>query len=170
MRSIALGNEDVARDRFHQGHQRGRAGADPVGQCGDIEIDALLGVDLDLPVERQMRPVLGRKDLGQQLRPGAAAGDRVRRRRRLGDGLAFATGELLAHVLDDLPLRRDVLQGVGDVLAQLPQRPAAAGAGRGCWVSPSPTIDCRGGHAINQRDRAYLSSSSRRGGGLWSIS
>ena len=117
----AFGREDVLADLIDQRHQRRRARADPVGQRRGVEIDAFVGIDVALPVERQMRPVLGEQDLGQELRSGAAARDRMRGRRRLRDGLAFAAGELLAHVLDHLPLRRHVLQRLGDVLAQLPQ-------------------------------------------------
>ena len=43
----------------------------------------------------------------------------MERRRRLADLLAVPAGELLAHVLDHLPLARDHLQRLGDVLAQL---------------------------------------------------
>ena len=78
-----------------------------------------------------MQAVLGEQDVGEQLGPGAAARDRMRGRRRLGDRLAGAAGELLAHVLDHLPLPRHELQRLGDVLAELAQRPAAAArAGR----------------------------------------
>ena len=70
-----------------------------------------------------MQAVLGEQDLGQQLRPGAAARDRMRRRRRLGDRLAGPAGELLAHVLDHLPLARHELQRLGHVLAELAQLP-----------------------------------------------
>src|SRR5208337_4220245 len=43
--------------------------------------------------------------------------------------LAGAAGELLAHVLDHFPLPRHELQHLGHVLADLVQKPAAAGAG-----------------------------------------
>ena len=57
---------------------------------------------------------LGVQDHRQQARPGAAAGDDVERRRRLGDRLARPAGELLPHRLDHLPLPRDHLQRLGD--------------------------------------------------------
>ena len=47
------------------------------------------------------------------------------------DPLAVPAGELLAHRLDDLPLARDHLQRLGDVLAQLRQAVRAA-ARAGC--------------------------------------
>jgi len=54
-------------------------------------------------------------------------------RRRLGNLLAIATGELLPNGLDHLPLARHDLERLGDILAQLAQPiRAAAGAGLGC--------------------------------------
>jgi hypothetical protein len=50
----------------------------------------------------------------------------VERRRRLAYLLAVPAGELLADVLDHLPLPRDHLQRLGDILAQLAQALAAA--------------------------------------------
>ncbi len=54
----------------------------------------------------------------------------MERRGGLADLLAVPAGELLAHVLDHLPLARDHLYRLGDVLAKLGQsRAAAAEAG-----------------------------------------
>ena len=126
----ALGREDVGTDGFDQRHQRCRAGADPVGQRRDAELDALARIGRALAVERQVQAVLGEQHMREQQWPGPAACDRMRRRRRLRDALARAAGELLAHVLDHLPLARDELQRLGHVLADLVQSPAATGAGR----------------------------------------
>ena len=78
-----------------------------------------------------MLPVLLEQDHRQQARTGPAARDHMERRRRLADLLAVAAGELLAHVLDHLPLARDHLQRLGDIFAQLAQ-PRAAAALAGC--------------------------------------
>ena len=106
-----------------------RAGADPVGQGRDVEVDAFASVGFALPVERLMLAELGVKDHRQQARPGPAARDGMERRRRLGDLLARPAGELLPHRLDHLPLARDDFQRLGDVLAELGQLAAAARAG-----------------------------------------
>ena len=116
-------------DQGRQRRQGGGAGADPVGEGGDAELDALAGVGLALAVQRQVLAELGLQDRRQQFRPGAAAGDRVEWRGRLGDGLAGAAGEPLADSLDHLPLPGHHLQRLRDVLAQLGQLAAAAGAG-----------------------------------------
>ena len=104
----ALGGKDVIADGLDQRHQAGGGGANPLGERGDAEVDALAGIDLALPVQRQMRSVFAEQDLRQELRSGAAASDRMERRRRLGDLLAGPAGKLLAHMLNDLPSRRDI--------------------------------------------------------------
>src|SRR5439155_6874892 len=60
---------------------------------------------------------------------GPTPGNDMERRRSLADLLAVAAGELLADMLDHLPLPWDHLQRLGDILAQLaPPRAAAAQA------------------------------------------
>ena len=127
----ALGREHMGADRLDQRHQGRRRSADPVGQGRHVELDALAGIGRALAGQRQVQAVLGEQHMRQQPRPGASAGDRVRRRRRLGDLLAAPARVLLAHMLDHLPLPRHQLQRLGHVLAQLVQRTAAARAGRG---------------------------------------
>src|SRR5439155_742986 len=71
------------------------------------------------------------QDHGQQARASPAARGHMERRRRLADLLAVPAGELLADVLDDLPLPRDHLHGLADILAQLAQPFTAAPGARG---------------------------------------
>ncbi len=125
-----LGGEDVVVGQGHERGQLGGAGPDPVGDGRDAELDALQGIGLALAVQRQVLAELGLQGHGQQVRPRPAAGDRVERRRRLGDGLAGPAGEPLPHGLDHPPPDGLDLQGLGDVLAQLGQLAAAARAGR----------------------------------------
>ena len=69
------------------------------------------------------------QDHRQQARAGEAARGDMERRRRLADRLALPAGEPLANRLDHLPLTRDDLERLGDVLPELRQfRRAAAGA------------------------------------------
>ena len=58
----ALGREHVGLDQCDQGRQRGRAGANPVGQGGDVQLDALAGERLALAVQRQVLAELGFQD------------------------------------------------------------------------------------------------------------
>ena len=154
----ALGGEDMGPDHIDQRHQRCRRGAHPVGQRRDVEIDAFARIDGALAVERQVQAVLGEQDMGEQLRPGAPARDRVRGRRRLGDRLAGPAGELLAHVLDHLPLPRNELQRLGHVLADLAQPAvAAARAGRGRRID-----DALARQMLGQRPARRLAPLERR--------
>ena len=121
-----LGGEHVAADQLGERAQHGRAGADMIGQGRDVEVDALAGIGLALPVQRLVLAVLGIKDHRQQARPDMAPRNDMERRRRLGDLLARPAGELLAHGLDHLPLPRHDLQRLGDGLAELGELAAAA--------------------------------------------
>ena len=122
--------------RLDQRVQRGqgrRAGADMIGQRREAEVDAFARVALALPVQRLVLTELLEQDHRQQARAGQPSRDRVERRRRLRDRLARPAGEALAHRLDHLPLPRDDLQRLGDVLAELrqlvePQHGQAQGA------------------------------------------
>ena len=130
----AFGYKNMRLDRVNQRHQSGRRGANPVRQCRYVEINALAGIGRALPVERQMQAIFGEQHLCEQMRSGAAARDRVRGGRRLGDRFAGAAGELLAHVLDHFPLPRHHFQHLGHILADLAQVTTAAtraGGGRG---------------------------------------
>jgi len=73
----------------------------------------------------------------------------MERRRRLADLLARAASELLADGLDHLPLPRDDLERLGDVLAHLHDavRPAARAGGRGCDHHPLARQMLRDGFA-----------------------
>ena len=114
-------------DRF----QHRAAGPDLVGQGRQAQRHAFLGVAFGLAVERLMLPELLEQDHREQAGTGPASGDHMERRRRLADLLAIPASELLAHVLDHLPLARNRFQRLGDGLAQLAQ-PAAAAAQASC--------------------------------------
>ena len=81
-----------------------------------------------------MGAVLLEQDHRQQAGADPAARDDVERRRRLGDRLAVAAGELLAHGLPHEPAARDDVEGLGDDLAHLgepwpPQQRQVVGGG-----------------------------------------
>ena len=81
-----------------QRRQRDGTGAYLVGQRREAELDAFAGIALALAVQRLMLAELLEQDHGQQARAGPAARGGMERRRRLGDLLAVAAGELLADV------------------------------------------------------------------------
>ena len=125
----AGGRHHMRPDQGVQRRQVRRAGADPVGQGGGVEVDALAGKGLALPVQRQMLSELRLQDHRQQFGSGTAPRDRMERRRRLRDRLAGAAGKPLSHRLDHLPLPRDYFQRLGDVLAELGKLAVAARTG-----------------------------------------
>ena len=64
----------------------------------------------------------------QQVRAGEAALNGPRWSRRFNNALALLAGKLRPHMTDNLERRRDALQLLGDVFAELAQRAAAIGA------------------------------------------
>ena len=122
----AFGGEHVPAKLGEDRIESGDASADPVGECRDVEFDALASEGGALPVQRQMVTKLADQDHGEPARAGEAARDRMRGRRRLGDALAVAAGELLAHPLDDLPASRLAFERLRHHLAELAQPGAAA--------------------------------------------
>src|SRR6202007_1269341 len=89
--------------------QHRTAGADLISQGRQAEGDPLPPIALGPAIERLMLPELLEQDHRQQARAGPAACNHVKRRRRLADLLAVAAGELLADMLDHLPLSRSDL-------------------------------------------------------------
>jgi hypothetical protein len=73
--------------------------------------------------------VLRDDDMGQQPGTGATAGNRVIRRRRLNHRVAGPAGEFLAPMADHLEAAGDIVECLGDVLADRSQRAAAARTG-----------------------------------------
>ena len=113
-------------DRLNNWGERHHAGADPIRQCRDIDLDPFPGIGLALAVQRLMQQELVDQHHRQQARPGKAARDRMGGCRRLGDRLAIPAGELLTDVLNDFPASRLALQGLRDHLAKLVQPLTAA--------------------------------------------
>src|SRR3974390_3384445 len=85
------------------------------------QIDAFAPISLALTVQWLMLAELLEQDHGQQVRSGKAARRDVEGRRRLRNLLTLSARESLAYCLDDLPLPRDHLQCLGDILTQLRQ-------------------------------------------------
>lgn len=106
--------------------KRHRAGADLVGERRQTELHPFTRIALALPVERLVLAELLEQELGQERRTEQPARGGVKRRRRLGDGLARPAREALAHGLHDLPAPGHHLQRLRHVLAELGQAVRAA--------------------------------------------
>ena len=147
----ALGGQHMRADQRHQRRQRRRAGADPVGQRRDAEIDALAGKALALAVERLMLAELAIDDRRQQVGSGAAARDRVERRGWLRDRLAGAAGELLPHRLDHL------VGAAGWI-------PASRSCSRRAWPACRRSTDTSLGDGSTTRSRGRCAGNGARTG------
>ena len=104
--------------------------ADPVGQRGAIQIDALAGVNLGLAVERQMVGIFGHQNLGDRRLGRQAALDQSRWRRRLHDTVLASPAGIFGSPGEEHPeLRRHDVQPLTPVLANPVQLTLAARAG-----------------------------------------
>lgn len=111
--------EDMRLDQGVQRLQQLSHSADLVGERGDAEIHAFTGVAFGLSVEGLMLAVFFEDDHGEQAWSCPSPRDRVEGCRGLGDLLAGPARELLPDRLDHLPLARNDLERLGDVLAHL---------------------------------------------------
>jgi hypothetical protein len=113
-----------------QGAQIPGRSADPVCKGRAIQLDALPGIDLRLPVERQVIGILGDQHLRDQRLGGNAAFDDPGRRWSLHDrALARATAIARAPGDQHAEGGGHDIEAFGDILADLVERAAAAGAG-----------------------------------------
>src|SRR5437879_13834711 len=87
-----------------------------------------------------------------------SAGDRTAGRTRLHDLLARGTGELRAHVPDDLVAPRYVLDHLADILAEVTQCPAASGARAGGVVNNVLARQARRQRTAHRLQRSFLRS------------
>ena len=102
--------------------------ADPVRERRAVELDALAGQDLALPVERQVVGVFADQDVGHQGLGRQPALDQSRRCRRLHHRAFAGAAAIFRPAGDDhLELRRDDVEALRDVLADPVQRAATAG-------------------------------------------
>lgn len=104
--------------------------ANPVRQRRAIQLDALAGVNLGLPVQRQMISIFGHQNLGDGSLGRQSALDQPRRSRRLHDaGLAGSAGVFGPPGDEDAEQCRHHIQPLALILADPVQLALAAGAG-----------------------------------------
>jgi len=68
-----LGGHDVACQRFDQRIEEPETPGHPFGHGGALELNPFTGVDLRLPIQRQVIAVLRDQDVGEQSRAGESA-------------------------------------------------------------------------------------------------
>ena len=120
--------QHVTPHRIGQRLEQRRRLADPPGQSRALQLHPVSGEDSALAVQREVVTVFRHEHVGEEPRSGPPALDRARRQRRLMEALAPSAGQPWANEPLDHEARRDVLQLLGDVLAQALQIGAAVGA------------------------------------------
>src|ERR1700728_744464 len=101
---------------------------DPVGERRAVDLDAMPGEDLALPVKRKVIAVFGDQDMSEQGRTGQPLADRPLRGRGLMDGPARPAAIARPADTDDPKSRRHMIEHLADSLADHMQFAAAAGA------------------------------------------
>src|SRR6202051_501016 len=102
--------------------------ADPVRQGRAVDLDAVPGEDLALPVKRKVIAVLGDQDMSEKTGTGEALGDRTLRGGRLMNSPAGPAAIARPADADDSKPRRHMIEHLADSLADHMPLPAAAGA------------------------------------------
>jgi hypothetical protein len=115
----ALGRQHIGFETIMERTKGVAAGAHLIGKRREAQRHAFTRIALGLAVQRLMLAELLEQDHGQEIGAGEASRRHMEGRGRLADLLAIAAGELLAHMLDHLPLPRNHLERLGDVLAEL---------------------------------------------------
>ena len=120
--------QHVTPHRIGQRLEQRRRLADPSGQRRALQLHPVSGEDSALAVQREVVTVFRHEHVGEEPRSGPPALDRARRQLRLMEAIAPSAGQPWANEPLDHEARRDVLQLLGDVLAQALQIGAAVGA------------------------------------------
>jgi len=126
-----IGGKNMRADGGHDRIEQPGGLADPVAQRGTIKLQAVAGINLALPIERQVIAIFRDQQMRQHGGSGAAPRRRHRRCGRLGNGITGAAGIFGPHVADHLEVARHVIQHLGHVLAQLAHATAAGRADAG---------------------------------------
>jgi hypothetical protein len=104
--------------------------ANPVRQRGTIQIDTVAGIDLGLPVQRQVIGIFGHQNLGDRGLGRQAALDQSRWRRGLHDTVLASPAGVFGPPGDEHPeLRRHDVEPLALVLADPVQLAFATGTG-----------------------------------------
>src|ERR1700722_5780896 len=120
--------EDVFGELLLQRLQPPAGTPDPVSKRRAVDLDAMPGEDLALPVEWKVIAVFGHQDMSEQGRTGQPLADRPPRGGGLMDGPARPAAIARPADSDDPKPRRHMIEHLADRLADQVQLAAAAGA------------------------------------------
>jgi hypothetical protein len=113
-------------DQLTKRAQQPRSVAEPFGELAAVDFETAAGVDLGLPIERQVIAELGDRDVSEEARVHHTSRDRQVRHGLLYHRLALAARHGGAHMALHLEVAGDILENLGDALANLTQQPGAA--------------------------------------------
>ena len=122
---------DVPSDLIDQRREQLTGRAYPSGQSRTAKVYSFPGIDLRLPIQRQVICELRHQHMRQQTGAGQALIDRPRRSRRLDHLFTGRAGKLRPHMLNDLVAGRNAFQLLGYIFAKLAQ-----------WLRRSPDSKC----------------------------
>src|SRR5262249_46528814 len=110
---------DIGADHLDQRCDPPGEVAHPIGHYHALDLDAVAREDLGLAIERQAVVVLANSYACNEVGTWPTLEDRQIGCRRLGDHLAGTAGVDRTDVADNLELRRDLLQDLGHLFADL---------------------------------------------------
>ena len=119
---------DQFADMLGQRLQQGRCAPDPVAERRAVQINPFAGVYLGLPLKRQVIAVFANQHVRHEARPGSPALDQARWQWGLGESFTASAGHARADEAAHDEVTRDVIQLLGDILANLAQGAAASSA------------------------------------------
>ncbi len=122
-----LSGEDMRANGGHDRVQQPGGLSDPVAQCRAIEFQTLPGVDVALPIERQVIAVFRDQQMRQHGGRGPAARRRHGRSGRLGNCIARTAGKFRPNVPDHLEVPGHIIEHLGHVLPELLHAAATGG-------------------------------------------
>jgi hypothetical protein len=111
--------------------------AHPVRQGRAVDLDALPGEDLALPVKRKVIAVFGDQDMGEKTGTGEALGDRTLRGGGLMNSPAGPAAIARSADADDSKPRGHMIEHLADSLADHMEFAAAARAGSMLEIEPN---------------------------------
>ena len=132
----SLRGKDVRSEPCVQRLQPPDCATNPVGKCRAIQLDALPGEDLALPIKRKMIAILGDQNVGEETGSRQPLGDWPLRSRRLVNGAAGPAAIAWPADTDDAKPRRHMIEHLADSLADRMKRTAAAGTGLMLEIQP----------------------------------
>lgn len=119
---------DQFADMLGQRLQQCRRAPNPVAERGAVQINPFAGVDLGLPLKRQVITIFADQHVRHEAGSGSPALDQARWQWGLGESFTAGAGHAGADEAAHNEVTWDIIQLLGDILAHLAQGAAASSA------------------------------------------